>query len=421
MSFAGRILVPRIPGGEITPDRLIAIGEVAKAYGLYTKITGGQRIDLFGARVGDLPAIWERLIAAGFESGHAYGKSMRTVKSCVGSTWCRFGVGDSVGFAIEVEQRYRGLRAPHKLKSAVSGCVRECAEAQSKDFGIIATENGWNLYVCGNGGATPRHADLLATDLDDTTCIRYIDRFLMFYIRTADKLTRTSVWLEKLEGGIEYLQQVVVNDSLGIADQLEAEMQALVDTYECEWKRVVNDPEKRARFRHFANSEAVDDSVLWMGQREQRRPVDWSAETDAAEPVERQAAEGSWVDVGAAADFPRNGGLSIRYGDHQLAVFHVDGTWYATQNLCPHKRDMVLARGLVGDVRGEPKVACPMHKKTFSLVTGEALDGGCGELHTFAARERDGRIELDLPPPAALDALDLAPTRSAAADQSTEL
>jgi nitrite reductase (NADH) large subunit len=249
-------VVPRIPGGEITPSKLLVIAEVALKYNLYTKITGGQRIDLFGAHLSDLPSIWEELIAAGFESGHAYGKALRTVKSCVGSTWCRFGLHDSVSFAIQIEERYRGLRAPHKIKSAVSGCIRECAEAQSKDFGIIATEKGWNLYVGGNGGSKPQHAILLASDLDSETCIRYIDRFLMFYIKTADPLTRTATWLNKLDGGITYLRNVVVNDSLGIAGQLEAEMQSLVDRYKCEWKEVVDNPELRKRFNHFVNAPA---------------------------------------------------------------------------------------------------------------------------------------------------------------------
>src|SRR5471032_859786 len=216
-------VVPRMAGGEVTADGLIAVGMVAKKYGLYTKITGGQRVDLFGARVEQLPLIWEELIAAGFESGHAYGKSLRTVKSCVGSTWCRFGVADSIGFAIELENRYKGLRTPHKIKFGVSGCTRECAEAQSKDVGIIATEKGWNLYVCGNGGMKPRHAELLASDLDKDTLVRYIDRFLMFYTRTADRLQRTSTWRDNLEGGLEYLKQVVVADKLHLAAELEAE------------------------------------------------------------------------------------------------------------------------------------------------------------------------------------------------------
>jgi nitrite reductase (NADH) large subunit len=265
-------VVPRVPGGEITPDKLIVLGEVAKEFGLYTKITGAQRIDLFGARVDQLPHIWRRLIDAGFESGHAYGKALRTVKSCVGSTWCRFGVQDSTSLAIEVELRYRGLRAPHKFKSAVSGCTRECAEAQSKDFGIIATENGWNLYVCGNGGMKPQHAVLLATDIDKETLIKYVDRFLIFYIRTADRLERTATWFNKLEGGIEYLKQVIIEDSLGICAELESQMEHLVNTYQCEWKTTIEDPQKVQRFQHFVNSDLPDPSIVRVAERGQTRP-----------------------------------------------------------------------------------------------------------------------------------------------------
>ncbi|MFM0494552.1 nitrite reductase large subunit NirB [Paraburkholderia caledonica] len=266
-------VVPRMAGGEVTPDGLIAVAQVAKKYGLYTKITGGQRVDLFGARVEQLPFIWEELIAAGFESGHAYGKSLRTVKSCVGSTWCRYGVGDSVGLAVELENRYKGLRTPHKIKFGVSGCTRECAEAQGKDVGIIATDKGWNLYVCGNGGMKPRHAELLASDLDRETLVRYIDRFLMFYVRTADRLQRTSVWRENLEGGLQYLIDVVVDDHLGVAEELEADMQHVIDTYECEWKKAVTDPETRKRFRHFVNSDESDSTVRFVEERGQIRPA----------------------------------------------------------------------------------------------------------------------------------------------------
>jgi nitrite reductase (NADH) large subunit len=266
-------IVPRIAGGEITADKLIVIGQVAKDFNLYCKITGGQRIDLFGARLEQLPQIWRLLVDAGFETGHAYGKSLRTVKSCVGSTWCRYGVQDSVGQAIAIENRYKGLRAPHKIKMAVSGCTRECAEAQSKDIGIIATERGWNLYVCGNGGMRPRHADLFATDLDTDTLISYIDRILMFYIKTADRLTRTSVWLEKLDGGLAYLQDVVINDSLGIAAELEAQMQRLAGTYACEWKATLDDPQALKRFRHFVNSDKADSNILFVEERAQIRPA----------------------------------------------------------------------------------------------------------------------------------------------------
>jgi nitrite reductase (NADH) large subunit len=266
-------IVPRIPGGEITPEKLIVIGEVARDFGLYTKITGGQRIDLFGARVEQLPLIWARLVDAGFESGHAYGKALRTVKSCVGQTWCRYGVQDSVRMAIDLELRYRGLRSPHKLKSAVSGCARECAEAQSKDFGVIATANGWNLYVGGNGGATPRHADLLAQDLSDAELVRLIDRFLMFYIRTADRLERTSVWLERIPGGLDHIREVVVEDSLGICGELESLMAAHVAGYRDEWAETINDPEKLDRFVSFVNAPDTPDPVVgFVPERDQIKP-----------------------------------------------------------------------------------------------------------------------------------------------------
>ncbi|QAY61896.1 nitrite reductase large subunit [Microbacterium protaetiae] len=267
-------VVPRIPGGEITPDGLLAIGEVARDFGLYTKITGGQRIDMFGARLEQLPEIWGRLVDAGFESGHAYGKSMRTVKSCVGSTWCRYGVQDSVGMAVRLELRYRGLRSPHKLKLGVSGCARECAEARGKDVGVIATEAGWNLYVGGNGGFTPRHATLLAEDLDDEMLVTAIDRFVMYYIRTADRLQRTAAWLEDLDGGIDALRAVIFNDSLGICADLDAAMATHVDAYEDEWKATLDDPDKLRRFASFVNAPTLPDPALaYTIERGQPRPA----------------------------------------------------------------------------------------------------------------------------------------------------
>jgi len=280
-------VVPRIPGGEITPERLGVIAAVAQRYGLYTKITGGQRIDLFGARLDQLPDIWRELVDAGFESGHAYGKALRNVKSCVGSSWCRFGVQDSVSMAIRLELRYRGLRSPHKLKIGVSGCARECAEARGKDVGVIATETGWNLYVGGNGGFQPAHAQLLASDLDDETLVRYIDRYLMYYVRTADRLQRTARWIEDLDGGLEHVHDVVVDDSLGLAADLEAAMAAHVDRYEDEWAATLRDPDRLARFRSFANADGAlvdgsDPSRLRVRERGQLRP---------ATPAEREAGQ----------------------------------------------------------------------------------------------------------------------------------
>ncbi len=384
-------VIPRVPGGEITPDKLITIGQIAKKYGLYTKFTGGQRVDMLGAPAHQLPDIWEELVDAGFESGHAYGKALRTVKSCVGTTWCRFAVGDSVGFAVRLELRYRGIRAPHKVKAAVSGCVRECAEAQSKDFGLIATEKGWNLYVCGNGGAQPRHADLLAADLDEDTCVRYIDRFLMYYIQTADRLTRTSKWLEAMAGGIEYLRDVIINDRLQIADELERQAQFLVESYRCEWREVVKDPERRRMFRQFVNTDETQPGVEFVVERGQKHPAGWPSDFVQIEPPAKAAVgqianlqkagrsrnlpHAKWHRVGRVSDFPKDAGACVKCEGMQIAVYRfssrpgVTGTreWHACQNLCPHKRELVLSRGILGDQGGVPKVACPIHKKAFSL------------------------------------------------------
>ncbi len=419
-------VVPRVPGGEITPDQLIALGRIAKKYSLYTKITGGQRVDLFGAQVQQLPDIWEEVIAAGLESGHAYGKALRTVKSCVGSTWCRYGVQDSVGFAIRIEKRYRGIRAPHKLKSAVSGCIRECAEAQSKDFGLIATEKGYNLYVGGNGGSKPRHADLLAADLDEATAIKYIDRFLMYYIETADRLTRTSVWLENLEGGIEKLRDVIIDDKLGICDELERRMQFLVDTYKCEWTEVVNDPERRKAFSQFVNSDESETGIEIITERSQNRPADWPKDgvllqiqpepaasgqiggrKTTSRPQPREDAQPQWVPVGHVNDFPEEGGAAVKYGKVQIAVFRFAsrGEWYASQNMCPHKRAFVLSRGIIGSQGEIPKVACPLHKKTFSLETGECISGDEHSLKVFPVKVADDQVYLLLPPQEQLNAL----------------
>jgi nitrite reductase (NADH) large subunit len=412
-------VVPRVAGGEITPEKLAVIARVADKYGLYTKITGGQRIDMFGAPVEKLPDIWEELVEAGFESGHAYGKALRTVKSCVGSTWCRYGVQDSVGFAIRVENRYKGIRAPHKIKMAVSGCIRECAEAQGKDVGLIATEQGYNLYVCGNGGSKPRHADLLVTDLDEDTALKYIDRFLMYYIMTADRLTRTSVWCEKLEGGLDHIRDVIIHDKLGIASELDAMMARLVDAYQCEWAEVVRNPEKRKWFRQFMNTDESEPCIEIVHERGQTRPADWPSEFVSLEQFrmmdgrswadhEREAASSeSWINVGRVTDFPRDGGAAIRHGKSQIAVYNLTsrGEWYATQNMCPHRKAFVLSRGILGDAGGEPKVACPLHKKTFSLNTGESLQGEEYRIRTFPVRVDGDEVMLLLPPAEALDEL----------------
>lgn len=415
-------VVPRVPGGELSPEQLIAMGETAKKYGLYTKITGAQRVDLFGAAKYQLPDIWEDLGNAGLESGHAYGKALRTVKSCVGSTWCRYGVQDSVSFAVKVENRYKGVRSPHKMKSAVSGCIRECAEAQGKDFGMIATENGYNLYVGGNGGANPVHAELLATDIDEDTVLRYLDRYLMYYILTADKLERTAVWQRKLPSGrngggpIEHLKDVIIEDSLGLCSELDKRMQHLVDSYHDEWAEVVKDPDRRKKFKQFVNTDKNiprEGMIEFVDMRGQRRPADWSADgqpqTNWKTPESDifLNSEKKWVEVGKTVDFPENAAGAVLYGDTQLAVFNNKkrGEWYCTQNMCPHKQAFVLSQGIIGDSNGSPKVACPLHKKSFNLETGAEL--GEGDLHiiTFPVKVEDGIVFIQLPSVEEIDAI----------------
>ncbi|CAK7192137.1 Nitrite reductase [NAD(P)H] [Commensalibacter sp. Nvir] len=266
-------IVPRSPGGEITPDELEAIAKVAKRYHLYSKITGSQRIALFGAHLQDLPHIWQCLIDAGMETGHAYAKGLRMAKTCVGNSWCRYGVGDSTGLGIEIENRYKGIRTPHKLKIGVSGCTRECAEAQAKDIGLIATEKGWNLYVCGNGGTSPRHAVLLASNLDKETILLYLDRLIMFYIRTADKLQRTASWIDSLEGGIHYIRNVIIDDALKLNQHLEQAMTALRASYQCEWAKVLAHPKHQKHFQHFINSPRPDNYIQMIPERKQHKPA----------------------------------------------------------------------------------------------------------------------------------------------------
>jgi NAD(P)H-dependent nitrite reductase small subunit len=308
-------------------------------------------------------------------------------------------VQDSTGLAIRLEERYRGIRAPHKLKAAVSGCIRECAEAQSKDFGVIATEKGWNLYLCGNGGSKPRHADLFAADVDEETIVRLIDRFLMYYIHTANPLERTARWLERLEGGIEALKRILVDDALGICAQLERDMAALVDSYECEWKAVVRNPERRRMFRHVVNADHVEPSLAWVEERGQRRPADWPDATPL--PLLPLGDDAAWVRVAQVADVPRDGGVTYRHGDLAVAVFHFAsrGAWYATQAVCPHRKDAVLGRGLLGSHGGIPKVACPLHKKTFSLESGEGLSDPTYRVRTFPVEIRGDEVWVLLPPP----------------------
>ena len=406
-------VIPRVAAGEITPEKLIVIGTVAKKYDLYCKITGGQRIDMFGAKKEDLIDIWTELVNAGMESGHAYAKSLRTVKSCVGTTWCRFGIGDSVGMAVRLEERYKSIRSPHKMKGGVSGCVRECAEAQNKDFGLIATEKGFNVFVGGNGGAKPRHSELLAKDVPPDDVVPILDRYLMFYIRTADKLQRTARWVEQLPGGIKYLREVILEDKLGIAAELEKQMNQLVDTFFCEWTEAIRDPARRSNFQQFANTADTLAVVEPVHERGQTRPAYWPRESTTEDFRGTKWSSLSWqpmIESKHFIDTPTGSSKNVKRGDTQLAIFKVKGKWYATQQMCPHKRTFALSEGLLGDDAKTDKlwVSCPFHKKNFTLNGSDA--GKCTNddqvnIAVFPVEERqDGWVYLKLPPVEELDA-----------------
>lgn len=405
-------VIPRVAGGEITPEKLIVIGTVAKKYGLYCKITGGQRIDMFGAKKQDLVEIWTELVSAGMESGHAYAKSLRTVKSCVGTTWCRFGIGDSVGMAVRLEERYKSIRSPHKIKGGVSGCVRECAEAQNKDFGLIATEKGFNVFVGGNGGSKPRHSELLAKDLPPDDIVPVLDRYLMFYIRTADKLQRTARWIEQLPGGIRYLRQVILDDKLGICAELEKQMSELVGTFFCEWTEVINDPNRRKIFQQFSNTTETVDNTEKVEERGQQRPVYWPKDSTTEDFRGTKWTQLAWQPIAQTnhfADSPTGSSVNVKRGDTQLAIFKIKGRYYATQQMCPHKRTFALSEGLIGDDMASSKlwVSCPYHKKNFTLNGADA--GTCTNdselsIAAFEVEEReDGWVYVKLPPIEELD------------------
>lgn len=422
-------VIPRVPGGEITPQELILLGTVALKFNLWTKITGAQRIGLFGANIWQLPEIWEditygrssfhneqlkvstRLETEGMETGQAYGKALRAVKSCVGTSWCRFGQQDSVSMAVKLEQRYKGFRAPHKMKMGVSGCMRECAEAQGKDIGLVATVKGYNLYVCGNHGTSPKHAQLFLNDLSEEECFKYIDRVLMYYTFTSPPLMRTSKWLENLEGGIEQLRKVVVDDELGLCAEFDKRWDEHVERFECEWKKVVDTPELRKKFKQFVN---VDDTKYgdldWELVRKQKKIAleDMSTVIGPAKITKEKADDTwRWVDVGAEDDFPKNGGAAVKVGKTELAVYRAATVdkWYATQNSCPHKQLQVLSRGNIGMQGQIPKIACPIHKNTYNLETGKGISNPGLNLAVFNVKVDGGRVKLHLPAEEELDKL----------------
>lgn len=389
-------IVPRLPGGEVSPKRLIALGKIAEEFGLYVRVTGGQRVAFFGARIEQLPLVWRRLVDEGFESGHTYGKALRTIKTCVGSNWCAWAVQDSTSLAIRLEERYKGLRSPHKTKAGVSGCVRDCAEAKIKDFGLVATDKGWNLIVAGNGGRDAATGKLLAQDVDEDAIVRYLDRLLMYYIRTGDHLARTVTWMNGLPGGIEHLREVIVEDKLGIAQELEEEIQAIVAAAACEWAAALEDEAIHARFRHYVNAAGTDPTIIHLGERDQHR---------AASPEERRRRltvlpapkTTAWVDVANVGELVINFGVNALVQGRDVAVFLLrDGRCLAIDNVDPIACSSVLSRGLVVERGGDLLVVSPITRKAFSLTTGSCVDKPAFWVQTHRTRVHLGKVQVRL-------------------------
>jgi len=243
-------VVPRIYGGVTTPAELKKIAEVAEKYNVpLVKITGGQRIDLLGVKKEDLPSVWEEL---GMPSGYAYAKALRTVKTCVGSTFCRFGTQDSIAMGIAIEKKYERLETPHKVKLAVSGCPRNCAEATIKDFGVVAIEGGWELYVGGNGGTKVRAADLLCKVKTEEEVLEWCGAYLQYYRETAKWNERTSEWIQRV--GLETVKKALADpaDRKALLERLEKLLKPKKDP----WREVVRNPELRREYE--ASPEPVE-------------------------------------------------------------------------------------------------------------------------------------------------------------------
>ncbi|MFP4611595.1 MAG: (2Fe-2S)-binding protein, partial [Thiohalophilus sp.] len=205
-------VIPRMWGGGTTPSELRAIADVAEKYRVKTvHVTGGQRIALYGLKKQELPHIWRELNQAGLVSGHAYGKALRTVKTCVGKEWCRFGTRDSTALGIALEKMTWGAWTPHKFKMAVSGCPRNCAEATIKDFGVVCVDSGYELHVGGNGGVKVRATDLLCHVKTEQEAMEYTAAFMQLYREQAHYLERTAPWIERV--GLAYVKQQIVEDA----------------------------------------------------------------------------------------------------------------------------------------------------------------------------------------------------------------
>lgn len=345
-------VIPNIPGGVATAAQLRAIADVADRYGAMIKVTGSDRIGLYSVHKKDLRDIWRQLQMG---SGHAFTKSFRACKSCVGSTHCRFGLMDSLALGQRLGTRYRGVMGPAKVKLGVSGCPRNCSEATIKDFGAVAVEGGWDLYVGGNGGAHVYVAQKIAQVKSDDDVVHVCDRFYEYYRRHAKYGERSAHFVERV--GLKAVVDAILNAAPQELQELEARFKQTLDNY--------RDP--------------------WLAEGELNNETERSAATDA---------EGFTV-LAEESAIPAGTSRLFHVGDTPVAVFHGrDGRWVAAHGVCPHK-----SGPLVDSIYGNGRLVCPLHSYSFDVVTGTCDNPEVRPVQIFETVVRDGQVKIKVVPP----------------------
>lgn len=339
-------VIPDIPGGVATSAQLRALADVADRHGAMIKITGADRIGLFALPKAALPAAWKDLQ---MHSGHAFTKCFRACKACVGSTHCRFGLGDSLGLGRRLGQRYRGTMGPGKFKMGVSGCLRNCSEATIKDLGVIAVEGGWEVFVGGNGGARVSVGRSLGRFKTEDEVIPLADRVYEYYRRHARYGERTAAFIDRI--GFETLLNAVVRASATDQKELEESLQQALRNCRDPWEH----PD--AAFDNEAGTEV-------------------------------SPATAGYVALASVADIPPGGSRLFRVGDWPVALFHGrDGSWVAAHGLCPHKQGP-----LVDSIYGGGRLTCPVHTYSFDVVTGKCDNPEVAPLTIYAVQVQDGKV-----------------------------
>lgn len=339
-------VIPNIPGGAATAAHLRAIADVADQYGAMIKVTGSDRIGLYSIHKKDLRDVWHRLQMG---SGHAYTKSFRACKSCVGTTYCRFGLMDSFALGQRLGNRYRGVMGPAKVKLGVSGCPRNCSEATIKDFGAVAIEGGWDLYIGGNGGARVYVAQKIAQVKDDDAVVQVCDRFYEYYRRHAKYGERTALFVERV--GLTTVTDAILNAPPAELQELEESFQQMLDNYRDPWLTTEGELNNETETTNKADARG------------------FSAVAQAAE-----------IAAGTSRLFHIHG--------EPVAVFHGrDNSWVAVQGTCPHE-----SGPLVDGIYGNGRLVCPLHSYSFDVVSGGCETPEVDPIRIYETRIENGQL-----------------------------